>query len=357
MNLKSVYITADTIGIETGGGVVTGNELEALRSVSEVELLLSHDNIAPELFRQPDSPFLYDYFALQQVRGKYFDLAHFYSWTFTQTVSWLKSQGTKVTYTVPFHDRTLTVKEFERLGLQYPFPHIKDDDLWQIYSDGYRLADVVIAPSKMSARCLKAAGCKNVVVIPHGTELPKESKPIPERFDVSYLGAVGPDKGVLYLIQAWAMLNYPDSSLILAGSGTETLEPFIRQVANQGQFKILGRVPNIADVYNACSVYVQPSVVEGFGIEVLEAMAHGRPVIASEGAGASDLVDDSTGFVVPIRSPEAIAEKINWFKNNRERIPEMGQRARRKARNYCWTAIRSRYTKSWRALLEERVKA
>ncbi len=349
--MNSLYCTADKIGIETGGGVVTGNELEALRSVSEVDLVLSRDKIAPELFRQPDSPFLYDYFALQQIKDKHFDLAHFYSWTFTQTVSWLKSQGTRVTYTVSFHDRRLTVGEFERLGLQYPFPHIKDDDLWQIYSEGYCLADVVIAPSKMSAKCLKEAGCKNVVVIPHGTQLPKEVKPIPERFDVAYLGAVGPDKGVLYLIQAWAMLNYSDSTLILAGSGTETLDPFIRQIANQGQFKILGRVPNIADVYNACSVYVQPSVCEGFGIEVLEAMAHSRPVICSEGAGASDLVDDSTGFVVPIRSPEAIAEKIDLLKKMpRDDLMEMGAKARRKARNYTWGKIRRRYANVFSSL-------
>ena len=341
--MKSVYITADSIGIETGGGVVTRNELEALRSVSEVGMVLSREKIAPELFRQPDSPFLYDYFALQQIKDQHFDLAHFYSWTFTQTVSWLKSRGTKVTYTVPAHDRKTTVEEFERLGLEYPFPHIKDDYIWDIYSEGYRLADVVIAPSKRSAEFLKSEGCKNVVVIPHGTNLPKEVKPVPERFDVGYLGAVGPDKGLIYLIQAWRMLNYSDSNLILAGGGTETLEPFIRNIAGEGYFTILGRVASPSDLYNACSVYVQPSVCEGFGIEVLEAMAHSRPVIAAEGAGASDLVDDSVGFVVPIRDPGAIAEKIDWFKKHRERIPEMGERARRKARNYTWRKIQRSY--------------
>ncbi|GAH55084.1 unnamed protein product, partial [marine sediment metagenome] len=144
---------------------------------------------------------------------------------------------------------------------------------------------------------------------------------------------------------------YPDSKLLLAGGGTETLEPLIRQVANQGQFKILGRVPDVSDVYNACSVYCQPSVTEGFGIEVPEAMAHGRPVVVSEGAGASDLVEDGvTGFMVPIRSPEAIAEKIDWFRNNREKIPEMGQKARREARNFTWDKIRRQYARIFLSL-------
>jgi len=347
--MTNLYCTADTIGTETGGGIVTYNELLALKEISDEVRVMERKDIEPSRFRQPDSPFLYDYFALQQIKNKHFDVAHFYSWTFTQTVAWLKSHRTKVTYTIAAHDRRTTVEEFERLGLIYPFHHIKDDDLWQIYSTGYRLADVVIAPSKRSAEFLKSEGCKKVVVIPHGVNLPKQVEPIPERFDVCYLGAVGPDKGVLYLIQAWAMLNYPDSNLILAGGETETLEPFIRQTANQGQFKILGRVADISDVYNACSVAVFPSVTEGFGIGILEAMAHGRPVITSEGAGASDLVEDGvTGFVVPIRSPEAIAEKIDWFKKNRDKIPEMGQKARRKARNYTWGKIRGRYANVWR---------
>ncbi|GAJ12465.1 unnamed protein product, partial [marine sediment metagenome] len=193
--------------------------------------------------------------------------------------------------------------------------------------------------------------CRNVVVIPHGVTLPKQVKPIPEKFDCAYIGAVDPDKGLIYLINAWGMLNYPDSRLILAGGGTETLEPFIRQLNDKGQFLLLGRVPDVAEIYSACSVYIQPSPTEGFGIEVLEAMAHGRPVIVSEGAGASDLVEDSvTGFVVPIRDPAAIADRINWFRNNREKIPEMGQKARREARNFTWDKIRRQYARIFLSL-------
>lgn len=345
--MSSLYCTADTIGTETGGGVVTANELLALRTVSDTVEVIERKDIDPSKWRQPDSPFLYDYFALQQIKDKRFDLAHFYGWTFSQSVQWLKSQGTKVTCTIAAHDRKISIEEFGRLGLEYPFHHIKDDDLWQIFFEGLRLADVVIAPSTRSAEFLKSEGCKKVVIIPHGTNLPKQVKPIPERFDVAYLGAIGPDKGLLYLIQAWAMLNYPDSRLILAGGGTETLELFIRHITNNANFVLLGRVASPSDLYNACSIYIQPSVTEGFGIEVPEAMAHGRPVIVSEGAGASDLIDDSIGFVVPIRAPRAIAEKIDWCRQNRDKLPEMGERARKKAENYTWDKIRGRYQEIW----------
>lgn len=345
----SLYCTVDKIALETGGGIVTTNELQALRSMSEVTVI-SRDNIAPAIFKQPDSPFLYDYFALQQVQGRHFDLAHFYSGSFSQTIRHLKEHGTKMSYMVAAHDRKISMEEFQSLGLEYPFHHISDDGLFEIYIEGVRLADIVIAPSTKSANLLKSLGCLNVVVIPHGVYLPKKVKPIPERFDVAYLGQCGPDKGLIYLIQAWGMLNYPDSRLILAGSGTEDLEPFIRQVTDKGNFVLLGKVPDVADIYNACSAYVQPSVCEGFGLEILEAMAHSRPVIASEGAGAAELIEDGTGFRVPVRNPEVIAEKIEWFKSNQDKIPEMGQRARSKARNYTWAKIQAIYAQIWREL-------
>ena len=343
--MKSLYCTADTIGTETGGGVVTKNELLALKGISSEITVIERKDIEPAKFHQVDSPFLEDYFALEQVKDNHFDLAHFYAGCFSHTIANLKLRGTKVSYTIAAHDRRLSMEEFHRLGMEYPFYHIKDDRLWNIYTEGSRLADVVIAPSKSSAQILKSEGCKRVIVIPHGVNLQKV-KPIPERFDCAYVGAVGPDKALIYLIQAWAMLNYSDSRLILAGGGTETLEPLIRQVADKANFVLLGRVENVSEVYNACSVAVFPSVTEGFGIGVLEAMAHGRPVIASEGAGASELVGDGEGFAVPIRNPGVIAERINLLKSMPlYDLTRMGQRARQKARNYTWRKIRGRYQK------------
>jgi glycosyltransferase involved in cell wall biosynthesis len=354
-NLKSLYVTADKISMGTGGGAVTTNELEALKSVSDDVFVLSRDDIDPALFKQPASPFLEDYMALQQIKGKHFDLAHLYSGCFSETVRYLKEHGTKVSYTVAAHDRRLSIEEFQRLGMDYPFHHISDDTLWHIYTEGIRLADVVIAPSRKSADVLKSdVGCKNVTVIPHGIVWPKEVKPIPEAFRVGYLGAYGPDKGVLYLIQAWASLNCPDAELVLAGAGSESLETFIRQVANNGRFTLLGRVADVGDFYNSISVYVQPSISEGYGLEIPEAMSYGRPVIASEGAGASELIskltskliiEGSAGFVVPIRNPQAIAQCIDSFYKHRNQITDKGQKGKRKARKYTWDKIQRLYKK------------
>jgi glycosyltransferase involved in cell wall biosynthesis len=349
--MRSVYITADKISMDTGGGAVTTNELEALKSVSDDVFVVSRDDIDPALFKQPASPFLEDYFTLQQIllqqeiQKGYFDLAHLYSGCFTGTIRYLKDRGTKVSYTVAAHDRRLSIEEFQRLGLEYPYYHIADDRLWQIYTEGIRLADIVIAPSFKSAEILKSdIGCKNIKVIPHGITWPKKVKPIPENFDCAYVGAIGPDKGLFYLIEAWAMLNYPNSKLILAGPGTESLEPFIRQFTDRGIFVLLGRVSDVAEVYNACSVYIQPSVSEGYGLEIPEALSYGRPVIASEGAGASEIIKDA-GFIVPIRNAKLIAEHIDWLKNNRDSMISMGEKGRIIARKYTRDKIQRLYKK------------
>lgn len=345
--MKSLYCTADRISMESGGGAATVNELEALRSVSDDVFVLSRDNINPELFKQsPESPFLWDYFALQQVKDKHFNLAHFYSWTFSATVRYLKDHGTKVSYMVAAHDRKTSVDEFHRLGLEYPFYHISDDRLFEIYSEGYRLADIVFTQSHKSVPILQEMGCKNIKVMPGGIVWPKEVKPPPEKFRVGYTGAYGPDKGVRYLIESWSLLNYSDAELVLSGMDAKMLEPFVKTFAKQGNFILPGRVADVADFYNAISVYVQPAVTTGFDLEVPEAMSYGKSVIVTEGTGASDLITDGEqGFVVPIRSPEAIAEKIEWLRKNPFERGQMGGKARRKARNYTWSTIRKMYAK------------
>jgi len=89
---------------------------------------------------------------------------------------------------------------------------------------------------------------------------------------------------------------------------------------------------------------VLSSVNEGFGITALEAMAHGRPVIVAEGAGSHDVVRNGVdGFIVPVRDPDAIAEKIDWFKDNPDKLREMGKEAQKTARKYSWDKIEQHY--------------
>ena len=86
-----------------------------------------------------------------------------------------------------------------------------------------------------------------------------------------------------------------------------------------------------------CDLLVLPSIVEGRALVQQEAMACGLPVIASRNAGADDLIrDGETGFLVPIRSAEALADRISWCASNRAALSGMGIAAQTRARALTW---------------------
>ena len=116
------------------------------------------------------------------------------------------------------------------------------------------------------------------------------------------------------------------------------------------QLNIQGWVKSTEDFYNSCSVYVQPSATEGFGIEVLEAMSSGRPVVVSDGAGASDCIE-GCGFVFEKKNAKQLAQMIDTLKNNQNLCEEFGKNAETKAKNYTWDKVKEQYIQLWRGMI------
>lgn len=346
-----LYVTWDNIGGPAGGGQVAQFECECLASMGE-ELARFDRSIVPSC----DDPFESDERycrAIKQFVGERGvpRLCHAYAGCLTTTIEFLKSKGTKITYTVDAHDPDLSIEEFGRCGMDYPFRHMSDRNLRTLHTKGCTLADVVVVPSIQGERIMRAAGCPRVVLIPH----PVKAFPdldYPEKFTVGYLGQGGPDKGLRYLIKAWKMLNPKEAKLVLAGGCAGNVTSIWRHEGGRN-IELLGIIERKEDLFKQISVYVQPSVTEGFGIPVIEAMASGRPVIVSEGAGAVDaLAADraQAGIRVPIRDPKAIAEAIRFYMENPQKIREHGQAAKTLSRMYSPDLLRERYVGLWRTL-------
>lgn len=340
----SIFCSTAPIGKGHGGGVVSYYERLALQDVTKLVRTIAPCT-TPEVKdckvidlggHYPNNPFMTDY--LYSLSATHADIAFFNGAPFGSTVKAINPS--KVIVDCPAHDLELSIEEHEKQLGKYPYEHMTDPFLWQLYTDFIRNADVVICPSKMSAEHVKKnPGTKaKVVVIPHGVDLPEQVIEIKDEFIVGYLGAIGPDKGLRYLLMAWAGLMYKDAELLLR---TDPIPAEWASIFTKGQkLDRVERMDSLGDFYNEISVYVQPSVTEGFGIPVLEAMAHGRPVIVTEGAGVSELVQDGVeGFVVPIRNPAVIADKIDYLKQNRDKMVEMGQAARKKAEQYPWNKV------------------
>lgn len=342
----ALYVTADAIGTPTGGGQVTHHESAALASLGSAS--------DTEIWQFPDAPRPWGADlaarARLEARPDYAPRrAHFYSGTFSQTIDLLRARGTTCSYTAAAHDIEISRREHGRLGAQFDYPHLTDPAQWADYVRGYLLADVVICPSTYSARIMERYGCKRVIVIPHGFEPPDRITRIPERFAVGYLGQPGPDKGLVYLLRAWDTwsrehADVSDARLVLAGRGTLHLVSWIRELCRYGSYEIRGEVTDPRELYDACCVYVQPSASEGFGCEVLEARAHGRPVICSDGAGAHDFATD----VIPAcDSTELVAAIDRWYAHWRTNPQAMIALADSPAiARLAWPDVRARYVEA-----------
>ncbi|MBM4035731.1 MAG: glycosyltransferase family 4 protein [Planctomycetes bacterium] len=157
------------------------------------------------------------------------------------------------------------------------------------------------------------------------------------RFTVLFVGEIGLRKGALDLLEAWARVGLGDSRLVLCGGIEPAIARRVDDFRRRCAFETPGFARDMPAVYAAASVLVLPAIEDGFPLVVLEAMASGRPVVVSENTGSKDaVVEGESGFVVPIRSPDAIAEKLQWLHDHPAELAAMGAAARREAESYPW---------------------
>jgi glycosyltransferase involved in cell wall biosynthesis len=98
----------------------------------------------------------------------------------------------------------------------------------------------------------------------------------------------------------------------------------------------------VLSLMRSCDVLVLPSIVEGRALVQQEALASGLPLVVTPNAGGEDLVEHGkTGFLIPIRSPEVLADRIVWFAEHRSELDAMRPAAKAKALATGW----SRYEK------------
>lgn len=259
-----------------------------------------------------------------------------------------KRAGTKCIYEHPIvywrKVRDLQQEEAERhpewaptlLALRDSEAHLarKDEELSQ--------ADVVITASTFARESLPKLNA-TVRVIPYGapnvtTETPRLSG---RKLRVLFVGALTQAKGLSYLFDAVSQLN-DDVDLTLIGHRVSEIIPSQSLLDRHRWIPSLSHELLLTEMA-AHDVLVLPSLHEGFGLVILEAMAQGTPVITTPHTGGADVIQDGVdGFLVPIRSADAIVEKLSWLAQDRQRHLAMCEAAREKARACSWGIYRER---------------
>ena len=166
---------------------------------------------------------------------------------------------------------------------------------------------------------------------------------VPERahksdtFKVLYVAYTNPRKGLPYLLDAWQELKLPNAELVLVGKYSADVPEKLKEycdniIHSNSSIRWAGDTRDPAPYYKEASIFVLPSLSEGNPRVVMEAMAHGLPVITTTNA-QSVVEDGKSGFVVPIRDIAALKEKIAYLYNHRDTAEKMGQEARKVMEN------------------------
>jgi glycosyltransferase involved in cell wall biosynthesis len=207
------------------------------------------------------------------------------------------------------------------------------------------LADCIICPSQFVIDSLpKWAGNKKTLMVPFGSPQYQDhqmdamkSKIQPNRpLRILFAGSMGQRKGLGDLFAAIKILNTKNVELVVMGSLMTNMNFYKNEIPD---FIYEPGRPHaeVLKLMQTCDVFCLPSIVEGRALVMQEAMSQGLPIIITPNTGGEDLIKEgTTGFLVPIRSPGAIAEKINWFLDNRSRIREMGNMAQGHSTKYSW---------------------
>jgi glycosyltransferase involved in cell wall biosynthesis len=233
-------------------------------------------------------------------------------------------------------------EEYQRVGWRYASHCLSSNALVRKSEEEYAEADYFAVPSNYIRGRLLARGIasERIIRIPYGVSTSSFRK-IPKRddvFRVIFAGGMTLRKGVHYLLQAFAELNLPNSELLLIGSLNEEMRPLFSRYS--GSFRWIGHLPQseLYKWYSQGSVFAFPSLDDGFGGVIVQAMSCGLPVIASTNTGGPDVVTEGReGFIVAVRDVAALKDRIRYCYEHPDDLRRMGAAAeRRVATGLTW---------------------
>lgn len=203
-----------------------------------------------------------------------------------------------------------------------------------------KLANLVICPSRFVQRSLPE-GARSIVAEFGSPSISTESVNAANRrkdgpLRLLFAGAMTQRKGLADVFAAMKMLQRRDVELVVMGSPVASMD-FYRGEWPHFVYEPPRPRAQVLELMETCDALVLPSIVEGRALVQQEALSRGLPLLVTANAGGEDLVEqDSTGWLLPIRNPQAIAQRVAWLADNRAALPEMRNAAKRKAASITW---------------------
>jgi phosphatidylinositol alpha-mannosyltransferase len=228
-----------------------------------------------------------------------------------------------------------------------------------------------VAVSKPAKQFVNKYFAADYSVIPNGIDtkhFSPEVAPIDElcdgKLNILFVGRLEKRKGANYLLKAYQRVkrDIPDSRLIIVGPGTKLRDKYEKQVKKHDLRDVVfvgyTSHEDLPRYYKTADVFCAPATGwESFGIVLLEAMAVGKPIIASDIDGyASILEHGAEGLLVPPKDEESLAQALTSLLKDEKMRQEMGARGILKAAEYDWTNVARRVESLYKNVLSETQK-
>jgi glycosyltransferase involved in cell wall biosynthesis len=249
------------------------------------------------------------------------------------------------------YQNAILKEEYLKFGLDFSI----DERVIEKEMAEYEASDFVVVPSSFARQSFIEQGISadKVIANPTGASRffsKRQTTAEKKKFRILYLGSLTVQKGLVYLFEALNKLTIPSEQYEawFIGKASDELAGVIAQ-HRKPNWHFLGHIQHykLPEYLSQCDVGVQPSLQEGLSAVIPQMLGCGIPVIASANTGGMDIIrDGETGYVVPIRSPEAIAEKIMQLYQNPAQLDKMkSNAAAASAQNgFTWDDYGERYS-------------
>ena len=263
----------------------------------------------------------------------------FYSGAGLRTATRLQGSGVaRVVEAVNSHvlvQERILCEEYGRIGL--PFRRFHSREVARRVRE-YETADAILCPSDFVRQTFEDEGipAARIFTVPYGMSLPTAPPPLElsdGTFRVLYVGQISVRKGLRYLFEAFTQLRHPKKELWIVGPMTR--QTGIHNIAVPAGTRFLGVLKGdaLAQAYQSSTVFVLPTVEDGLGLVLGEAMSFGLPLIATAHSGGANLFrDGEEGFIVPIRASGAIAERLQQLADDPSLLSRMSAAAAARAK-------------------------
>jgi glycosyltransferase involved in cell wall biosynthesis len=206
------------------------------------------------------------------------------------------------------------------------------------------LADIVLVPSRFARDTVLRFADKQVRLVPYGVDLdfwsPGPRPSVNHTLTICYAGHCSVRKGTPVLLEAWRAAALPDAELQLVGPW-HLSEQKRQELPASVRFAGPLSSDALRTRYRAADAFVFPSLFEGFGLVILEALACGVPVVATDATAGPDVLDDTCGRVIEAGNVDALVEALRWLDAHRDDLAAMKSAARRQAQRCSWETYRS----------------